>query len=243
VVDGGDGECPFTLRRALMWQRWESLTFVHWRYPRDLVQRRVPSGLTVEEHESSAWVGLVPFRMRVSLPGWAAPPWAGRFAETNVRTYVRDSHGRSGIWFFSFDAARLGAVVTARSLFHLPYFWSAMTVIRDERVIEYKARRRWPSPVATSRMRVRVGDELSAETLTAQEHFLTARWRVFSRGGRGLNFVEAEHPSWPLRRAELLELDDSLVTGAGLPPPGDDALVHYSDGVDVRLGPPRRVGL
>src|SRR5581483_6572537 len=109
-----------------MRQRWESLTFVHWRYPADLLQRMVPPGLTVEQHESSAWVGLVPFRMHVSLPRLPAPPWAGRFAETNVRTYVRDVQGRSGVWFFSLDASRLGAVLTARSLFHLPYFWSAM---------------------------------------------------------------------------------------------------------------------
>jgi hypothetical protein len=37
------------------------------------------------------------------------------FCETNVRTYVRDRAGRSGIWFFSLDASRLGAVVTARA--------------------------------------------------------------------------------------------------------------------------------
>jgi uncharacterized protein YqjF (DUF2071 family) len=44
-----------------------------------------------------------------------------------------------------------------------------------------------------------------------------------------------------LRRAELIEVRDSLMTAAGLPAPTGEPLVHYSDGVDVRLGPPRRI--
>src|SRR5450759_1646433 len=40
-------------------------------------------------------------------------PWVSDFCETNVRTYVRDGNGRAGIWFFSLDAASLGAVAVA----------------------------------------------------------------------------------------------------------------------------------
>ena len=224
-----------------MSQRWESLTFIHWRYPTDLVQRLIPAGLVVEEHDASAWVGLVPFRMRVSLPKAPAPPWIGRFAETNVRTYVRDERGRSGVWFLSLDAARLAAVVTARGVYGLPYFWSAMHVTGGDDVVDYDERRRWPGPAASSHVRVRLGPPLTPETVTAREHFLTARWRVFSCSARGLRYVEAEHAPWPLRQAELVHLDDALMTAAGLPAPSGDPLVHFSDGVDVRLGPRRRV--
>jgi uncharacterized protein YqjF (DUF2071 family) len=224
-----------------MWQRWESLTFVHWRYPRDVVQRLVPAGLTVEEHDGTAWVGLVPFRMLVSLPHVPTPPWLGRFEETNVRTYVRDPSGRPGIWFFSLDAARLAAVTTARSAYRLPYFWSSMSLTQRDGAIEYAARRRWPRPRAESFVAVRPGANLSAAEAGATADFLTARFRLFSRAPAGLRSVEAEHPPWPLRRAELIEVRDSLVTAAGLPAPTGEPLVHYSDGVDVRLGPPRRI--
>ena len=83
-----------------------------------------PTGLTVETLDGGAWVGLVPFFLRVGLPGVPSVPWLSRFAETNVRTYVRSADGARGIWFFSLDAARLGAVVVARSTYRLPYFWS-----------------------------------------------------------------------------------------------------------------------
>jgi uncharacterized protein YqjF (DUF2071 family) len=234
------GECPLTVSRALMWQRWESLTFLHWRYPVDLVQRLVPAELTVEDYDGTAWVGLVPFHMLVSLPRVPALPWIGRFPETNVRTYVRDAAGRPGVWFFSLDAARLAAVATARSMYRLPYAWSSMQVRRQQDVVTYRSRRRWPGAGPSSYVSVRVGDGIAAREVAPVEHFLTARWRVFSRLRAGVGFVEAEHRPWPLRQAALLQLDDQLVTAAGLPQPQGEPLVHFADGVDVRLGPPQR---
>jgi len=234
-------DCPFALRRAAMWQRWESLTFLHWRYPAGVVQQLLPAELTVEEHGSAAWVGLVPFTMTVSLPHVSAPPWLGRFAETNVRTYVRDSAGRSGVWFFSLDAARLAAVVVARTAFRLPYFWSSMSVGRDADIVEYAMRRRAPGSSAESKVVLRVGKAYASHELGALDHFLTARYRVFSKGRKKLRFVEAEHRSWPLRRGEVIALQDSLITSAGLPVPSGDPVVHFSDGVKVRLGLPQRV--
>lgn len=73
-------------------------------------------------------MSLVPFYMRVATPGGRAVPWASHFCETNVRTYVVDRRGRRGIWFFSLEAARLGAVLVARNGFRLPYLWASMTL-------------------------------------------------------------------------------------------------------------------
>ena len=50
--------------------------------------------------------------------------------------------GTSGVWFFSLDAARLGAVVTARCTYRLPYFWSKMSIERSGSTISYQSSRR-----------------------------------------------------------------------------------------------------
>ena len=71
--------------------------------------------------------------MHVATPGGHEAPWVSRFCETNVRTYVRDAAGRTGIWFFSLDAARAGAVAVARTTYRLPYFWSAMDIAGERR--------------------------------------------------------------------------------------------------------------
>ena len=236
------GSCPFTVEQPVMWQRWERLTFLHWPFAPADVQRLLPDGLEAETCDGTAWVGLVPFYMRVATSGGQRVPWVSNFCETNVRTYVRDQAGRSGIWFFSLDAARLGAAITARATpYRLPYFWSSMRLAERGHQIAYLSRLRWPGPrPATSRLRISIGTPIAPADVTALEHFLTARWRLFSVTGRRAVSARACHQPWPLHRAEALVVDDHLLTTAGLPAPEGDPLVHYSPGVDVAIGRPEK---
>jgi uncharacterized protein YqjF (DUF2071 family) len=222
---------------------WDELTFLHWRFKPEDVQRRLPKGLTVETFDGSAWVGLVPFFIRVGLSGIPSVPWVSRFAETNVRTYVRSADGASGIWFFSLDAARLGAVVTARTTYRLPYFWSRMEVDHRGSTISYDCRRRWPGPRgAASRAVIEIGERFEPNELTELDHFLTARWALFSAPRTGLRHARAFHDPWPLHRGRVTELHDELVAAAALPEPTAEPIVHYSQSVTVRIGWPSRIG-
>nr|WP_106410237.1 MULTISPECIES: DUF2071 domain-containing protein [Pseudofrankia] len=253
VGDAAAGTCPFTVERPIMRQRWERLTFLHWPYPTDAVQRLLPAGLAAETCDGAAWVSLVPFFMQVRTGRRdLAAPWVSFFPETNVRTYVRDEQGRPGIWFFSLDAARWGAVAVARTTYRLPYFWSSMRLVEEAGpgaggagsagggTTTYTCRRRWPGPRgAASRVVVRPGRRIPDAELSARDHFLTARFRLFSpvRSGPPRS-ARAWHRPWPLHRVDLLDLDDGLVTAAGLPAPSGPPLAHYSPGVDVRIGRP-----
>jgi uncharacterized protein YqjF (DUF2071 family) len=248
------GTCPFEIERPVMRQRWERLTFLHWAFEPAEVARLLPDGLTPDLHDGKAWVGLVPFYMVVATSGGRTAPWVSRFPETNVRTYVRDSDGHVGIWFFSLDAARFGAVAVARTTYRLPYYWSAMDVSGDDAAlakgddplrtpasIAYRCYRRWPGPgTASSRVRVNIGDPYQPGELTEFDHFLTARWILFSAAGSRYRLARARHDPWPLRRAEATVVNDTLVRAAGLPVPQGDPLVHYSPGVDVTIGAPER---
>lgn len=224
-----------------MRQRWDRLTFLHWRFDPADVATLLPAGLEPDLFDGTAWVGLVPFFMHVATPGGRQVPWVSRFCETNVRTYVRDREGRTGIWFFSLDAARLGAVAVARTTYGLPYFWSSMTVASDATSISYRCRRRLPGPAgASSVVRIRIGEPCQAAELTARDHFLTARWVLFSVSGPRGRLARACHEPWPLRRAQAEQVDDQLLQAAGLPPSQEAPLVHYSPGVDVAIGRPER---
>jgi uncharacterized protein YqjF (DUF2071 family) len=144
--------------------------------------------------------------------------------------------------FRSLEASRLVPVMIARSVFRLPYVWARMAIHRDADTVTYTSRRRWPGPRGAScRMTVRVGAPV--EEPTALEHFLTARWGMHnSFFGRAL-YLPNVHPRWPLYRAELVSLEDDLVTAAGLPAPvGPPVSVLYSPGVPVRFGRPARPG-
>ncbi|MGH2719256.1 MAG: YqjF family protein [Actinomycetota bacterium] len=237
--------CPFAIESPVMQHRWERLSFLHWAFDPGDVGRLLPANFQVDPLEGRAWVGLVPFFMRVGAPGGQRVPWLSNFCETNVRTYVRDQEGRRGIWFFSLDAARLGAVVAARTTYRLPYFWSAMRLVETPGSVRYDCLRRWPGPHASSHVVVRIGQPYAAEELTPRDHFLTARWVLFSAAGRAgvrVRFARAHHQAWPLFRATAEVAADDLIVAAGLPRPEGKPLVHYSPGVDVRIGRPERYG-
>jgi uncharacterized protein YqjF (DUF2071 family) len=221
-----------------MKQEWRRLTFLHWPYEPAVVQRLLPEGLTVETYDGMAWVALVPFEMMAKAPTGPELPWASHFWETNVRTYVTGPDGRTGVWFLSLDASRFGAMAAARLAYSLPYFWSRMRVVprNDGRDILYVTERRWPKPSATSVVQVRVGEPYAAAELTDRDHYFTARFALWAKTRRGLRWTPADHQPWPLHRAELLRLDDSLVTATGLPAPVGEPVLHHSPGVAVRIG-------
>ena len=170
----------------------------------------------------------------VRVSAMPAVPWLSRFGEVNVRTYVRDRQGRSGIWFFSLDAARRPAVLAARASYRLPYFWSGIDVRVDGGTVAYRCRRRYPAGGARCDAEVRIGPPLADAERDELAHFLTARHRLFTVIAAKLATAEAEHLPWPLHRADVLRLDQDLVARAGLPPAGDP-LAHASPGVPVRI--------
>lgn len=221
--------------RAIAAQRWTELAFLHWRVESDRVAPLLPPGVRPDEHDGSSWVGLIPFRLdRASLFGGPAVPYFGDFVEVNVRLYGVDERGRRGVVFRSLEASRLFAVLAARASFALPYFWAStrMSTEGDER--SYSSRRiGGGAPASTAR--VRVGESVEATPLA---DFLTARWGMFTRLRGATRYFPNEHVPWPLRSAELLELDDQLVAAAGLPGIVDRApdSVLFSPGVVTRFG-------
>jgi uncharacterized protein YqjF (DUF2071 family) len=222
---------PDRVARPVMRQSWLDLTFLHWRYAADLVRPLIPPELELDLYDGTAWVGLVPFMIvDLTLPGWPAVPWLSHFPETNVRTYVVDREGRRGVWFFSLDAARLAAVAAARTAYALPYFWARMRVECDGRRARYRSRR-VPPMRAMSEIEVRIGQEIVQPA--ELEVFLTARWRLYAhRFGRILQ-AEIEHRPWPLQRAEVVGLKETLIAASGLPAPRGEPLAHFSRRVDV----------
>ena len=88
----------------VMHQRWGDLLFLHWPIEAALIQEKLPEGLYVDVFGGQAWIGVVPFYMeRIRPVGMPPVPGISWFLELNVRTYVHDSKGRAGVWFFSLD--------------------------------------------------------------------------------------------------------------------------------------------
>jgi uncharacterized protein YqjF (DUF2071 family) len=229
---------PALARPHLMRQRWSDVGFLHWAVDPAAVAPLFPPGVRPDVLDGATWVGLVPFRMvGAGFAHGPAVPWAGTFLETNVRLYSVDGTGRRGVVFRSLDTDRAVIVAGARAVFGLPYRWARMRYSARDGVHRYTARLRRPATAATSRIALRPGAPVEPGEL---EHFLTARWGLHVAHLGRTWFVPNEHPAWPLRRAEVVELDDGLRASVGLggatARPPDHVL--FSDGVPVSFGLP-----
>jgi uncharacterized protein YqjF (DUF2071 family) len=220
----------------VMTQQWQDLLFAHWAYEPEVVQRLLPSGVELDTFEGKAYVGLVPFNMRnLRLRGLPPIPTTSNFGEVNVRTYVT-SRGRSAVWFFSLDTQKLLPTLVARTAFKLPYCYGTTSVtltgVGEGAILTSNVARKWPHH-SSSAIAVRIGESVQPGPV---ENFLTSRWGLVSssRGDR-LWYGAVEHEPWPLHRAELLHLDDNLVTAAGLPRPVGEPDLLFSPGVHTTI--------
>ena len=227
-MDGAIQNCH--IRFPVMFQSWNVITFLHWRYDAEVLRPHLPAGLDLDCFQDSAWVSLTPFRVEgLRPPFFPTLPWISYFPEMNLRTYVTGPAG-PGIWFFSLDAARLAAVVGARLTYSLPYYWAKMKVRVEGARVDYRSSR----GKARAWISVNVGDPIARKDPLAV--FLTERYRLYGRRLGRLAFAEVEHPPWPLYKAKVVSWEESVRAAAGLPAMPADPIAQYSPGVDVRIG-------
>ncbi len=220
-------------------QFWADLTFIHWPVRPEGVAHLFPPGTRPDVFDGQTYAGLIAFTIRATALGTALHlPYFGAFHETNVRLYSIDDAGRHGVLFSSLETARLAVVPVVRAALGIPYAWAQMRVYHAEDRISYESERRWPGRGLCSRLTARLGGAVEPSAL---EVWLTARWGAHTRKAGRTWWVPNEHGPWPLRSAEVLELDDDLVAAAGIEVGSGRLPALFSPGVQARLGRPSLV--
>jgi uncharacterized protein YqjF (DUF2071 family) len=221
-------------------QRWGELTFVHWPVLPKSVEHMYPPGTRPDIFAGGmTYVGLVPFVMSGIGPGTSHPiPYFGTFLETNIRLYSIDDAGRHGVLFRSLETARLAVVPLTRIGLGIPYTWARLRMTRRGDDITYHSVRRWPRRGLRSRLTVTVGEAVEPTPL---EVWLTARWGAHTRKAGRTWWIPNTHEPWPLRAAEIVELDDDLLGASKVQPAGERMRALFSPGVRARFGRPALV--
>lgn len=221
-----------------MRQTWQNLTFLHWRYDAEVIRRTLPPQLTLDTFDGSAWIGLAPFVLAGVRPlGLPAINWLSKFPETNVRTYVLGPDGIPGVWFYTLEADRLIGVLAARAWYKLPYRWAAMNVNLASGIVEYRSRRHPSFGAGSTDLAIRIGNRFDTADF---DHFLTARFRLYTVHKGRVYFAEIDHDPWPLQTAIVVRLDEDLIVNSGVPAPAGEPAIHFSSEIEVRVGPLRR---
>ncbi len=222
----------YSMDRVVMRQNWRDLLFLSWEVEPHLIQSKLPKGLWVDTFNGKAFVSLVPFVMQdVCFSGFFQMPSLNRFYEVNLRTYVKDERGVRAVWFFSLDFnSWLGSYV-ARTFFHLPYRYAAITYQNKDGIlfngkrkgVEYSIHYRPDSIVFKA----------EPESLDA---FIAERYSLFTAKDGKIQERKVRHIPYPLSKVQydvsVKEL--FLVNGFDFP---KNAPCHavYSKGVDVQI--------
>ena len=234
--------------RTAGYQRWSKLTFIHWRVDAEVLQSQLPDGLRIQLFDGSAWLGVVPFSMERIRPWWSPPvPGISWFLETNVRTYVVDDRGVSGVWFFSLDANSRLAVNIARKFWRLPYKHASMSLnannVRSNNLtteIKYTGVRK-DVPAAEYELTLKLPQIQArpAEQGTL-DHFLLERYLLFAGNGRqGLSIGQVHHFPYKFITPTSVSGSQSLTAAVGCDAVRLEAADHiaFCEGVDVRVSP------
>src|SRR5918998_2146298 len=236
---------PYSLPKGTwaLGMSWRDLLFMHWPVRADSLRPLLPSALSLDTFDGSAWLGVVPFRMTGVRPRFvpAVPPLSN-FPELNLRTYVT-AGGKPGIWFFSLDAHNPLAVRLARATFHLPYFDAEMSCDATDGEVAYRSvRTHRDAPPAEFEARYRpVGEPFESGRGTI-ENFLTERYCLYSADKRGVvRRGEVHHQMWPLQPAEVEVRTLAMTRQIGLELPETDPILHFSRRLDVLAWLPRRI--
>ena len=213
-------------------QSWLDLAFIHYRVPAVVVEAHLPAGVTVQQYDGSAWLGIVPFRMHdVMWRSLPAMPLFSSFGELNVRTYV-EVDGKPGVWFFSLDAQSWPVVFGGCQLYNLPYHNAKVIHQCVEGGFDFSSRRRSDGVAFEGKFRPR-GAVFYAAAGTF-EHWATERYCFYSATRRGAVIrLEVHHAPWPLQVMEA-ELDASaLLASVGFRVEEGEPRCHFSTGVAV----------
>jgi len=229
------GHRPFPLpgSRWTLGQTWEHTLWAHWPVEAAELRGLVPAELEIEEHDGSAWLGLVFFRVRALRARGALPvPGISSFLQLNVRTYVCGPDGLPGVWFFSIDASSRLAALGVRRIYHVPAFHARMAL---EPVAGWNEAEcvRLGEPGRVFLGRYRTSDETFHAEPGSLEWFLTERYRLFAWDAR----AEIHHDRWLLSPAEAeIELTSiAPVAVSGAP------LCHFAFRQDALIWPPESV--
>lgn len=221
---------------------WTSALLLHWPMPVAALRQLVPSELEIDSMDGSAWVTIMPYRVRGVRPIMGPSiPWFSTFLQIDVRTYVTHED-EPGLYFFSLDASNPIAVWLARTVFRLPYFRADVVMRRKGESFRFtSSRTHQGAQPAEFDCTWAPREPLPPGHSDRQADFFTERTRLFATHAGKVLTCSVRHEPWPLRRAHVATLETSLLEAIGLPEPSGPPIAHHCDNLALEVSPLRAI--
>ena len=226
---------PMPERPWLLFMRWHDLLFAHWPVRISSIRPLIPDIVEIDTFDGTAWIGVVPFHMTGVRPRYVPLPLA--FPELNVRTYVK-YRGKTGVWFFSLDAASWVSVRAARWL-GLPYYDARMAVQVHKNTVRYEsARTHQNAPAAEFSGSYAPTSPVYYSVPGTLDHWMTERYALYGAfKPERVVFGEIHHPQWRLQYAEVDVYKNSMTEALGIQLPDTKPVCHFAQLQEVVAWP------
>ena len=203
----------------IFYQTWKNLLFLHWNIPEEVIQDKLPPGLTVDTWNGKSYVGIIPFQMRNLRPVIGFPiPILSNFTEINLRTYVKDKYNRPGVWFFSLDTQNSLGNFIANTFFYLNYRFTKVSFKSYNNNHICKHLLPGDSSYQTYEWEETNSFFSPCEEPKSLEFFLSERYRLFSYDQKinRLYTGRISHKPYLLNRPILKNFSNDLIQFSGL---------------------------
>jgi uncharacterized protein YqjF (DUF2071 family) len=230
-----------------MTQRWEDLTFLHWNWPIDEIKKSLPSDLELDLINNEGWLTVAAFKLKnLRITPCRFIRW-NEFYEINLRTYVKDRNGGSGVWFYSLDSSDLTATLGARMLYGLPYNKAKIMRTENKDGVKYTSTRATVFGGTNAKIQRPHIDPLQVEADDQITRFLLERYCFWSKAGWARHpkpsFVE--HRPYKGKILNECKYTGQLFKSQGFCEPTRGPVIsHFDSGFDVSAtAPPWLTGI
>lgn len=201
--------------RPFLTARWERLALFSYQAPRELLEPRLPPGLSLDLSAPGAlagcaFVSLVAFEFRCARVFGVRWPGHAEFPEINLRFYVRESAdpGRRGVMFIREFAPRRLTCAIASLVYNEPYARAAMTCASRQNNGEMTLEHRWNFRGAEHSIALRAGpvSPVPPPADSVEHWFKEHEWGYGVTRRRAALRYRVEHPVWrifPVRSWDL----------------------------------------
>ena len=227
-----------------MEQHWSDLLLLHWPISPKVLRPTIPDDLELDLFEGQAWASVVGFHLsglRMRPIRWI--PWKD-FDEVNLRTYVKTSDGKRGVWFHSLDSTDMFAVLGARILYGLAYRPAKITRSLSKQAISYQSYTNRLFKKVPARLDAQLDKSVGTSKIAREplDRFLLERYRFWARRkvGERSSSAQIRHRPYDAMRLQKAEYKGGLFSAFELPEPKvSPAVAHYCQGFSVEASAPQ----
>ena len=227
-----------------MEQHWSDLLLRHWPISPKVLRPTIPDDLELDLFEGQAWASVVGFHLsglRMRPIRWI--PWKD-FDEVNLRTYVKTSDGKRGVWFHSLDSTDMFAVLGARILYGLAYRPAKITRSLSKQAISYQSYTNRLFKKVPARIDAQLDKSVGTTKIAREplDRFLLERYRFWARRkvGERSSSAQIRHRPYDAMRLQKAEYKGGLFSAFELPEPKvSPAVAHYCQGFSVEASAPQ----